>query len=465
MPELPQDAAGIARAVRAGQLDPVAVAEAALSGLESGGRQLNLVNAILADHALGKARAVREQIARGEDPGPLAGVPFGVKNLFDVQGITTLAGSIIEADNPPAEEDASAVQKLEAAGGVLCCTQQMDEYAYGFSTENAHYGPCHNPHDTTRITGGSSGGSAACVAAGLLPLSIGSDTNGSIRVPSSLCGVYGLRPTYGRVSRAGAFPFAETLDCIGPFARSTADLALAYNALLGPDSRDPVLSPRPPEPIEFSAASDISGLRIARLGGYFTSPLDETATAAINAVADALGVTREADFPEPAAARSAAFLTSACEGGRLHLDKLRRRAADYDFAVRRRLIAGTCLPAGWYLQAQLLRKKLQAEARKLFGQFDVLLAPATPVTAPPIGEPDMVVGGVKMNARANLGIFTQPVSFLSLPVITVPCRTGHGMPVGVQLIGAPFTEPLLFRVARFLESHAAEFRPTIPALS
>ena len=206
---------------------------------------------------------------RGKIPGPLAGVPFAVKNLFDVQGLPTRAGSKINRDLAPAPRDATLVERMEAAGAVLVGALNMGEYAYDFTGENVHDGPSRNPHDTTRMTGGSSGGSGGAVGGGLVPLALGSDTNGSIRVPSSFCGIFGLKPTYGRLSRARSFPFVASLDHLGPFARNVADLALAYDAMQGADSDDAACTTRPAEPVSALLAQDIGGLRIAIAGGYF----------------------------------------------------------------------------------------------------------------------------------------------------------------------------------------------------
>ena len=208
---------------------------------------VNAFTTVLADRALAQARGVDAVVGAGGDPGPLAGVPVAAKNLFDIEGITTLAGSIIEAGKPPAAADAPLVARLQASGAVLLGALNMDEYAYGFTTENSHYGPTRNPHDPARVAGGSSGGSAAAVAAGLVALSLGSDTNGSIRVPSSFCGVYGLKPTFGRLTRRGTYPFVHSLDHVGPFARTVADLALAYDVCQGPDPRSPTAPNRPVE--------------------------------------------------------------------------------------------------------------------------------------------------------------------------------------------------------------------------
>src|ERR1035438_8779104 len=239
--------AELAAAIRSGAISAVDVTRAALDRIGNSDGDLNCFTQVLPDRALAEASAVDKKIAAGEDPGPLAGVPFAAKNLFDIRGIPTLAGSIIRADAPAAQQDAAAITSLNQAGAVLVGALNMDEFAYGFTTENSHYGATHNPHDLTRVAGGSSGGSAAAVAAGLVPLTLGSDTNGSIRVPSSFCGIFGLKPTYGRLSRRGAFLFVSSLDHVGPFARSAEDLAAAYDILQGPDPQDPVCTMRPAE--------------------------------------------------------------------------------------------------------------------------------------------------------------------------------------------------------------------------
>ena len=231
--------AEIAAAVKAGKLTARSVAEAALARTEKLNPVLNGFTAITSQRALAKADAVDADIAAGRDPGPLAGVPFAVKNLFDVKGLPTLAGSKINRDLPPAGDDAALVKRMEAAGAVLTGALNMGEYAYDFTGQNAHDGASRNPHDPEHMSGGSSGGSGTATAAGMASITLGSDTNGSIRVPSSFCGLFGLKPTYGRLTRAGTFPFVSSLDHLGPIARSTADLALAYDAMQGPDPDDP----------------------------------------------------------------------------------------------------------------------------------------------------------------------------------------------------------------------------------
>ena len=336
----------------------------------------------------------------------------------------------------------------------------MGEYAYDFTGENAHDGPSRNPHDPGRMTGGSSGGSAAAVAGGLTPFALGSDTNGSIRVPASLCGIFGLKPTYGRLSRAGTFPFVASFDHLGPLARSVGDLAASYDAMQGPDARDPAQAARPIEPTSPGLDGGLAGLRIARLGGYFARGGEPAAFAAVDRVAGALGATHTIELPGTEAARASAYLITMVEGAALHADRLRERADEFDAEVRDRLIAGAMLPGAWVVRAQKLRGWYRERAAEAFADVDILLAPATPCRAPLIGQKTFVLDGREMLIRPNLGLFTQPLSFIGLPVCTVPVWTeGVALPIGVQVIGPPWREDLVLRVARALEREGAVRAP------
>src|SRR5262249_24575670 len=262
-------ASDIAKAVTSGKLSALEATEDALARIARHDGILNSFTDVTADRARAKARAVDDAIAAGKNVGPLAGVPFAVKNLFDVKGLATRAGSRINRDLAPAARDATLIERLEAAGAVLLGALNMGEYAYDFTGENVHDGPSRNPHDPSRMTGGSSGGSGSAVGGGLVPIALGSDTNGSIRVPASFCGIFGLKPTYGRLSRARSYPFVASLDHLGPFARNARDLALAYDAMQGPDADDAACTTRPVEPVAGLLAQGIDGLKVAIAGGYF----------------------------------------------------------------------------------------------------------------------------------------------------------------------------------------------------
>jgi AtzE family amidohydrolase len=313
----------------------------------------------------------------------------------------------------------------------------MDEFAYGFVTENAHDGATRNPHDTARIAGGSSGGSAAAVAGGLAAITLGSDTNGSIRLPAGLCGIFGLKPTYGRIDRAGTFPFVDSFDHLGPFARNSADLTLAYDLLQSSDKPDAVLP--------------VKGARVAILDDWFVQSASKEMLDAVAAVAKGLGATQSVTLPEAERARAAAFCITAFEGGQLHKQNLIMRPGDFDAATRPRLIAGALQPAETILRAQRFRAWFLAQAKTLFEQFDLLLAPATPCTAPLIGQKTMMMNKVEVAVRPNLGLYTQPISFIGLPVVCVPVTGGGLLPRGVQIIAGPGRERQALAAAALLE--------------
>ncbi len=316
-------ASEIAEAVEEGRRSALSVTEAALARIASLNPTLNAFTDVTADRARAKARALDRARSEGKPLGPLAGVPFAVKNLFDIEGLPTRAGSKINRRHKPAVRDATLIERLEAAGAVLLGGLNMGEYAYDFTGENVHDGPSRNPHDLSRMTGGSSGGSGGAVAGGLVPLALGSDTNGSIRVPSSFCGIFGLKPTYGRLSRARTFPFVASLDHLGPFARNVRDLALAYDAMQGNDPDDPVCAGRPAEVVAPQLDRAVTGIRIAVAGGYFRKGVFAEASRAVEQVAKALDVRREVEIPEAECARSAAYVITAAEGAALHLERLR----------------------------------------------------------------------------------------------------------------------------------------------
>jgi len=289
------------------------------------------------------------------------------------------------------------------------------------------------------------------VASGEVPLALGSDTNGSIRVPSSLCGLFGLKPTYGRLSRAGSFPFVDAFDHLGPLARSTEDLALSFDAMQGFDPDDPACTDREVGPTAPMLHDGIGGLRIAIAGDYFARGGEPECFEAVATVARALGATKTVVLPNAAAARAAAYVITAMEGGQLHLPRLRTRPQDFDPDTRERLMAGCLLPGSWYVKAQRFRRQYRDAVLKLFDEVDILLAPATPCSAPRVGQAMMTIAGVELPVRANLGLFTQPISFIGLPVVAVPTRKAGAMPIGVQVIARPYNEAAALRVAAYLE--------------
>ncbi len=455
-------ALALAAQVRCGERSAAELLHDTLARIARHDPLLRCFTRLTVERATAEAAAVDAARARGDTLSPLAGVPCAVKNLYDVQGETTLAGGHVNAGDPPAARDAVLLQRLRGAGAVLVGMTNMDEHAYGFTTENTHYGTTRNPHDTARVAGGSSGGSAAAVAAGLVPLALGSDTNGSIRVPAGLCGVFGLKPTYGRLPRSGTFPFAHSFDHLGPFAGNVADLALAYDLMQGPDASDMACAQRPAEPVLPLATAwegRAGGQRIGILGGWFHNNADAAARAAVALAAQALGAHDTVLLNGAGLARTAAFVVTGAEGGALHRARLQTHYAEYEPHSRDRLIAGSLIPAQWVIQAQRARLQVYREALALFEHYDLLLAPATPFVASPIGAESIDVNGQPVAPRAGLGLLAQPLSCIGLPVCCVPLwpAEGQGLPMGVQLIAAPWREDRCLAAAAALERAGVAF--------
>jgi aspartyl-tRNA(Asn)/glutamyl-tRNA(Gln) amidotransferase subunit A len=313
----------------------------------------------------------------------------------------------------------------------------MDEYAYGFVTENAHYRATPNPRDPSRISGGSSGGSAAAVAANLVPLALGSDTNGSVRVPAACCGVVGLKPTFGRVSRQGLFLFVSSLDHPGFFSDNVADMAAIWSLFAKNNLKAPL--------------SGLEGVKIALADDYFQQGAELEVIEAVTAIAERLGVSQKITIPETARARAAAYIITASEGANWHLPRLQTRLEDFDPATRDRFLAGALIPSSWYLQAQRFRRWYRDRLREIFAEVDIILTPTIPCIAPPLGVEKMIIDGQELLIRPNLGRFTQPFSFIGLPALSLPIKRPSQLPLGLQIIAAPDREDLILRVARVLE--------------
>lgn len=448
------------QALAQGDLSARDIAQQTLAAIEQHNPAINAWTAVTAQRMLREADRLDQQRQRGEPLPALAGIPYAVKNLFDVAGHSTLAGASLFSERPVAQQDAWAVSQLQQSGALLSGMLNMDAYAYGFTTENTHYGATRNPRDLSRVAGGSSGGSAAAVAAGLVHFSLGTDTNGSIRVPASLCGIFGLKPTFGRLSRSGSHPFVASLDHIGPFARSVEDLSLVYDALQGVDASDAFQAARPAEPVSDRLSAGSEKLRSAVLGGFFADWCSDEARAAVAVAASALGATEEVTLPQAELARSAAFIMTAAEGGNHYLPALRTQPERFEPNSRERLLAGAMLPAAWYVQAQRFRRHFQQQVLPLFDHYDVLIAPATPCTATTIGQETIQINGQDLPTRASMGMLTQPISFLGLPVCSVPLLTASGLPIGLQLIAAPFNEQLALRAAWALQQQGVTLPQT-----
>jgi 1-carboxybiuret hydrolase len=450
-------AADIAQQIAKGTRTAAAVLAECKALIEAKDRDLNCFTAKTFQRAEREAAAIDGLYAMGKALPPLAGVPYAVKNLFDVEGMVTLAGAKINAGNAPAAADATIVARMSRAGAILVGALNMEELAYGFLTENHHYGTTRNPRDRTRGAGGSSGGSAAAVGAGMLPITLGSDTSGSIRVPASLCGVFGLKPTYGRLPRSGTYPFVNSFDHVGPFANSVLGLVLSYDAMQGPDPTDPACAQRAIEPTAVSLSLP-RGIRIGILGGWFHEWADPAARRSVQLAATALGATERTELKSAEVARAAAYIITGAEGGALHRPRLIEQYEDFGPSSRSRLVAGSLIPTTWVIQAQRVRQEAYCEAMNLFDRFDLLIAAAAPAVAPRVGQETLVINGRSIPTKAGLGVLTQPISCIGLPVCTVPVWPGEGesqeergLPVGVQIIGAPWREGLCLAAARTLE--------------
>jgi aspartyl-tRNA(Asn)/glutamyl-tRNA(Gln) amidotransferase subunit A len=466
----------IAGAVRSGERSARSVVEAHLAVIEAGDDALHAFNLVTAEEALAHADAIDAQVAAGTDPGPLAGVPVALKDNLCTTGIpTTCSSKILEGWRPP--YDATVVTRLRAAGAISMGKTNLDEFAMGSSTENSAFGPTRNPHDPTRVPGGSSGGSAVAVAAGFAPLALGSDTGGSIRQPAALCGVVGMKPTYGRVSRYGLVAFASSLDQIGPFAATVADAAALYDVIAGPDPADSTSIPEPLSAVRPHLGEGVSGLRV----GVVKELLDiegiapdvaARAKAAAEALEAAGAKVEEVSVPAVIYGLSAYYLIAPAEASSnlarydgvrygLRVDAPttgemydRTRTAGFGPEVMRRIMLGTyALSAGYYDafygKAQKVRTLILRDFEAAYERCDVLLSPTSPTTAFELGA--------KADPLAMYlnDVCTIPSNLAGHPAISVPFGVGDdGLPVGVQIMANALDEITMFRVAAALEGAA-----------
>ena len=441
--------AELAPRIAAGEVSPVALTEAALARIETRDPALNAFVTVTAERARAAARAAEAEIAEGRIRSPLHGVPLAVKDLFATKGVRTTGGSRLLADWVP-DHDAAVVERLEAAGAVLLGKTGMHELAYGTTSHNAHHGPVRNPWDTACHPGGSSGGSAAAVAAGLAYGALGSDTGASIRQPAACCGIVGLKPTFGRVSKFGALPLSWSMDHMGPMTRSVADAALMLQILAGPDPRDPNCAERPVP--DYSADLDVGvkGKRIALARGFFFADCDPEVTAAVEAAAQALedlgARIEEIELPELDSAYLTGGITIACEATAYHAKDLRERPEAFSAELRGSLELGAFYSAVDYLQAQRVRRLVTDAIRGAMEPFDGVLSPTCPVPATPID--DSVPGHSALRHRNTI-----PFNLTGLPAISLPCgMTGSGLPIGLQIAGQAFDEAGILAIARAYEA-------------
>jgi aspartyl-tRNA(Asn)/glutamyl-tRNA(Gln) amidotransferase subunit A len=444
----------LAGEIRARRVSPLEAAEACLRRIAERDPELNSFLTVTAEAALAQSRELTAELAAGRCRGPLHGVPLALKDLFLTAGVRTTAGSAILRDWVP-DRDAAVVRRLRAAGAVFLGKLNMHEFAFGITSENPHYGASRNPHDPERITGGSSGGSAAAVAAGLCYGSFGTDTAGSIRCPAALCGVVGLKPTYGRVSRDGVLPLSWSMDHVGPLARTVADAALLLETVAGPDPADPT-SARRAVPLYARALEEgVKGMRLGVPREHFWHPIDPAVEARVRAAIGALegdgALVEEVSLPCLEYAWAAYSLVKDAEAAAYHRPTLRTRAADYGRDVRLRLLAAQFLNGADVVDGRRAQRLATREFLACLEQVDALLAPAVPITAPRIGQAEVEVAGVTGPPRPFLLRNTFPFNFTGLPAVTVPCGLANGLPVGLQIAGRPWEEVLVLRIARAWE--------------
>ena len=444
----------LAARIRSRDLSPVAVVDALLARIERCG-VLNAFITVTADAARAQAASAEREIAAGRYRGPLHGIPVSLKDIIGTTGIRTTRGSRIFADHIPTE-DATVTARLYHAGAVLLGKNALHEFAFGVTTNNPHYGPTRNPWRLDRIPGGSSGGSGAAVAAGLGPVSIGTDTGGSIRIPAALCGIVGLKPTYGRVSRHGVFPLSWSLDHVGPLTRTVEDAALVLQAIAGPDPRDPsTLGQTVPE-FTSRLATPITGLRVGVLTDEYHREVADDVRAPFRAALDVLAERgldlEDVAFPRANEARTAAATVLFAEAASVHERWLRDRAADYGVDTLALLQQGQFITATQYLRAQRVRTLIVNEVGTLLRRYAALVLPAIPVVAPAIGQPTVTLGGRSGETRGAVTRLVRLINLVGLPAITVPCGFGaDGLPVGLQVVGRAMDEPTVLAIAHAYE--------------
>ena len=457
-----------AREIAAKRLSPVELTQALLERAYALNPTLNAYITITAASALQEAREAEAEIARGEYRGPLHGVPIALKDLYTMAGVRTTGGSKILSDWVP-EEDCTVVSKLKGAGAVFLGKLNMHEFAYGISNVNPHYGPARNPWDPERITGGSSGGSGAATASGMCMASLGSDTGGSIRIPACLCGIVGIKPTYGRVSRHGVLPLAWSLDHAGPMTRTAEDAALLLSVIAGHDPQDPSSLDVPVPDYTQELNRGARGLRIGVLGGPIIRALHpevEAAMAEALGVLKGLGAELQEEVVVPAIEYASAANTTIimAEAAAYHQRWLDSRSEEYGQEVRTRLTMGRLLPATLYIQANRARRRIREEVLRSLDQLDLLALPMLPLPAPRIGEERVRLGEGSADLRTAITHYCGLFNLTGLPAISVPCGfISEGLPVGFQLAGRPLDEGTLLRAAHAYEGATSwqERRPTL----
>jgi aspartyl-tRNA(Asn)/glutamyl-tRNA(Gln) amidotransferase subunit A len=440
--------------LRAGKASCVELMQETLAGI----RERDIFHSIitpLEETAMKEAVQRDRELASGFDRGPFHGVPIAHKDNYYTQGVRTTAGSLLFRDFIP-PYDATVVEKLRTAGAICVAKTNMHELAFGITSKNPHYGFVLNPRDPQRIAGGSSGGSASLVAAGLLPMCTGSDTGGSIRVPASYCGIVGLKPTYGRVSRRGLLPLSFSLDCPGPLASCVEDCALAMNAMAGPDPLDPSCTTADVPEFNLPALSNLQGVQVGVPRQAYFGRIDPEVAAGIDKALSEMerlgAVVKEVQTPSLDELNTIARIIQMAETAALythHTDPT-RFGADVWALIEQ----GRRLMAHEYVNAQRIRTLFRRQFDALWQQVDVLVTPTTPIVAPLVTEDVVQIGSESEDARLATTRLVRSINLIGEPALSLPCgKAGNGMPIGLQLISAPFTESYLLQIGKTVERH------------
>ncbi len=460
-------AAQQARLIRTKELSPVDLVESVLRQIERIDRRVNAYITVMGESALDAAREAEAEIARGNHRGPLHGIPIALKDIVYTKGIRTTAGSKILKDFVP-REDATVTTRLRQAGAIIVGKTNMHEFAFGPLNTNPHYGDAHNPWDLERVTGGSSGGSAAAVAASMASAALGTDTGGSIRIPAAFCGVFGIKPTYGRVSRYGVTPCAWSLDNVGPLTKTAEDSALVLSAIAGWDPRDPASSRRPVPDYAATLSRSVAGLKVAVLREYVTDPLEPEVAAGFQAALEVLRglgmAVEELSVPEVEVAIGASTAILFAEVTAYHQENMRSRPQDFGPDVRARLEQGSMIAATDYVNGQRVRRMLIDRFRALMKQYDALVCPTEPAIAPRLDQEMVQYEGYSEPRGATATRHTRLFNLTSQPAASVPCGYApNGLPIGMQIATAPFDEATALRIAHAYQQ-ATEWHLRIPQL-
>jgi aspartyl-tRNA(Asn)/glutamyl-tRNA(Gln) amidotransferase subunit A len=453
--ELPGSLTDLARMFREKRLSPVEVVGALLERIEGADGELNSFITVLPERALEGATRAEQEILGGDYRGPLHGVPVGLKDLVYTEGVRTTMGSAFFRGYVP-DYSATVVLRLEVAGGIIVGKTNTHEFAYGPTGDRSYFGPTRNPHDPARIPGGSSAGSGAAVAANLLYGSLGSDTGGSIRIPAALCGVVGMKPTFGRVSKHGVFPLSWTLDHVGPLTRTVEDNALLLNALAGYDPNDPYSANGEPEDFARYLRRGVRGAVIGVPSDFYFEHVEDEVGQRVRGAIEvfrSLGAqVREIRIPRLWETLKAQRLTLAADAYAIHEERLKTDPEKFDEEVRERLLDGERLKAHRYASAQQRKLLAKDEFSVALGEVEILLTPTLPITATLIDQRDVDIGGYEEAVRSAVTRLTGPTNHNGFPSLSVPCGVAaSGLPVGMQLIGRPFDEATLYRFGHAYE--------------